>query len=133
MEDKNSSRKYDSYFRKKLLEKINSIKDKKILLSILKIVKKEDENGYSQNKSGIYFNLNKLSDESIENIDKSIEKYLDDSKDTEVNEESLSDKIVYKQYSDIDQLEHYDNLGPRLSNQERSILKKFSKNLSDNN
>ena len=117
MEDKNSSRKYDSYFRKKLLEKINSIKDKKILLSILKIVKKEDENGYSQNKSGIYFNLNKLSDESIENIDKSIEKYLDDSKDTEVNEESLSDKIVYKQYSDIDQLEHYDNLGPRLSNQ----------------
>ena len=133
MEDKNSSRKYDSYFRKKLLEKINSIKDKKILLSILKIVKKEDENGYSQNKSGIYFNLNKLSDESIGNIDKSIEKYFDDSKDTEVNEESLSDKIVYKQYSDIDQLEHYDNLGPRLSNQERSILKKFNKNLSDNN
>ena len=132
MDDKNSSRKYDSYFRKKLLEKINSIKDKKVLLSILKIVKNEDENGYSQNKSGIFFNLNKLSDNSIKNIDNLIEKYSL-SNESETNDESLSDKIIYKQYSDADNLDQYDNLGPRLSNQEKSILKKFSKNLNENN
>lgn len=132
MEDKNSSRKYDSYFRKKLLEKINSIKDKKVLLSILKIVKNEDENGYSQNKSGIFFNLNKLSDDSIKSIDNLVEKY-NLSNESETNDESLSDKIIYKQYSDADNLDQYDNLGPRLSNQEKSILKKFSKNLNENN
>tara|TARA_B100000900_G_C20510970_1_gene687972 strand:+ start:682 stop:1080 length:399 start_codon:yes stop_codon:yes gene_type:complete len=132
MEDKNSSRKYDSYFRKKLLEKVNSIKDKKVLLSILKIVKNEDENGYSQNKSGIFFNLNKLSDDSIKSIDNLVEKY-NLSNESETNDESLSDKIIYKQYSDADNLDQYDNLGPRLSNQEKSILKKFSKNLNENN
>jgi len=132
MEDKNSSRKYDSNSRKKMLEKINNIKEKKVLLSILKIVKKEDENGYSQNKSGIFFNLNKLSDTSIEEIGSIIEKY-DLSNESENNEENLSEKIIYKQYSDGDNLDYYDNIGPRLSNQERSILKKLNKNLTDNN
>ncbi len=132
MEEKKSSRKYDSHFRKKLLEKINSIKEKKVLLSILKIVKKEDENGYSQNKSGIFFNLNKLSDNSILEIDNLIEKY-NLSIESEINEENLDDKFVYKQYSDADNLDYYDNIGTRLSNQERSILKKLNKNLTDNN
>lgn len=132
MEDKNSSRKYDSHFRKKLLEKINCLRDKKVLLSILKIVKNEDEHGYSQNKSGIFFNLNKLSDDSIKNIDNLVDKYTL-SNESDTNDESLSDKIIYKQYSDADNLDQYDNLGPRLSNQEKSILKKFSKNLNENN
>lgn len=132
MEDKNSSRKYDSNSRKKILEKINNIKEKKVLLSILKIVKKEDENGYSQNKSGIFFNLNKLSDTSIEEIGSIIEKY-DLSNESENNDENLSEKIIYKQYSDGDNLDYYDNIGTRLSNQERSILKKLNKNLTDNN
>ena len=132
MEDKNSSRKYDSHFRKKLLEKINNLKDKKVLLSILKIVKNEDEHGYSQNKSGIFFNLNKLSDDSIKNIDNLVDKYTL-SNESDTIDENLSDKIIYKQYSDSDNLDQYDNLGPRLSNQEKSILKKFSKNLNENN
>ncbi len=132
MEDKNSSRKYDSHFRKKLLEKINSLRDKKVLLSILKIVKNEDEHGYSQNKSGIFFNLNKLSDDSIKNIDNLVDKYTL-SNESDTIDENLSDKIIYKQYSDADNLDQYDNLGPRLSNQEKSILKKFSKNLNENN
>ena len=132
MDDKNSCRKYNSDFRKKLLEKINCIKDKKVLISILKIIKKEDENGFSQNKSGIFFNLNKLSDLSVNNINELVENF-EISIDSETNEETLSDKIIYKQYSDTDNLDQYDNIGPRLSNQERSILKKFNKNLNDNN
>ena len=55
------------------------------------------------------------------------------SNESETNDENLSDKIIYKQYSDGDNLDYYDNIGPRLSNQERSILKKLNKNLSDNN
>jgi len=113
--------------RKKMLEKINKIKDKKILVSILNVIKKEDTNGYSQNKSGIYFNLNKLTDSSIELISNIIEPYMD-MLNSETEEEIVSDKIVYKQYSDRDNLDHYDKIGPRLSNQEKSILKKFNKN-----
>ena len=43
----------------------------------------------------------------------------------------MKDKLTYKQYSEGDHLDQYDNLGPRLSNQEKSILKKF-KSLNGN-
>tara|TARA_B100001248_G_C27349234_1_gene440433 strand:+ start:888 stop:1283 length:396 start_codon:yes stop_codon:yes gene_type:complete len=131
MEDKKSSRKYDSIFRKKLLEKIKLIKNKKVLVDILNIVKKESEDGYSQNKSGIYFNLNVLEDNSVEEIN-NIVNLFDIDKDIDSVEESLSDKITYKQYSGLDNIEQYDSIGARLSNQEKSILKKF-KNINENN
>lgn len=131
MEDKKSSRKFDSIFRKKLLEKIKLIKNKKVLLSILNIVKKESEHGYSQNKSGIYFNLNTLNDNSVEEI-YNVVNLLEDDNEEESIDESLSDKITYKQYSGLDNIEQYDSIGSRLSNQEKSILKKF-KNINENN
>ena len=57
-----------------------------------------------------------------------------DDNETEIEsiEESLSDKITYKQYSGLDNIEQYDSIGSRLSNQEKSILKKF-KNINENN
>ena len=131
MEDKKSSRKFDSIFRKKLLEKIKLIKNKKVLINILNIVKKESEDGYSQNKSGIYFNLNVLKDNSVEEIS-NIVNLFDSNNDIDSVEESLSDKITYKQYSGLDNIEQYDSIGARLSNQEKSILKKF-KNINENN
>ena len=131
MEDKKSSRKYDSIFRKKLLEKIKLIKNKKVLFNILNIVKSESEDGYSQNKSGIYFNLNVLEDNSVEEIS-NIVNLFDSNNDIDSVEESLSDKITYKQYSGLDNIEQYDSIGARLSNQEKSILKKF-KNINENN
>jgi len=135
MEEQKSSRKYNSTFRKKLLEKINDIKNKSILLEIFDIVKLDNEKNISKNKSGVYFNLNLLKDESIENINNIIQN-LDES--SEINEDlmdnlsDITEKLTYKQYSDGDHLDQYDNLGPRLSNQEKSILKKF-KNLNENN
>ena len=135
MEEQKSSRKYNSTFRKKLLEKINDIKNKSILLEIFDIVKLDNEKNISKNKSGVYFNLNLVKDESIENINNIIQN-LDES--SEINEDlmdnlsDITEKLTYKQYSDGDHLDQYDNLGPRLSNQEKSILKKF-KNLNENN
>tara|TARA_Y100000813_G_C24070155_1_gene308310 strand:- start:346 stop:753 length:408 start_codon:yes stop_codon:yes gene_type:complete len=135
MEEQKSSRKYNSTFRKKLLEKINDIKNKSILLEIFDIVKLDNEKNISKNKSGVYFNLNLLKDKSIEDINNIIQN-LDES--SEINEDlmdnlsDITEKLTYKQYSDGDHLDQYDNLGPRLSNQEKSILKKF-KNLNENN
>lgn len=120
MEDENSSkRKYNSQYRKKLIEKINKIKDKDFIKSIFKIVHNEIGDNYSENKSGIFFNMNLLSDNCIEEVNKMVENY-----DFSLKNETSEDKLTYKAYSD-NEIDMYNTIGPRLSNQERSILKKY--------
>ena len=126
MEEEKSSvkRKYNSNSRKKILDKIKKIKNKNELVSIFKIVNRDIGDSFSQNKSGIYFNLNILSDDAIGEI---IE-LLKVNAITETASENTEEKLVYKTYSESD-IEVYNSIGPRLSNQEKSILKKF-KNLN---
>ena len=124
MEKQNIIRKSNSTIRKKLSDKIKKIKDKNELIKIFKIVNKDIGNNYSENKSGIYFNINLLSDNGIDeilNIIQSIE-------NSDTQTDTCDDKIKYTSYSD-NNIELYNSLGPRLSNQEKSILKK-SKNIN---
>ncbi len=126
MEEKNSSkipRKFNSNYRKKILDKIKKLKDKDCQISIFKVVNRDIGNNFSENKSGIYFNLNLLSDDAIEEIIEILKSY------NETLTETTEDKLVYKSYSE-NEIELYNTIGPRLSNQERSILKKC-KNLHD--
>ena len=130
----NKGRIYDSSFRKKLMEKFNGIKDKKLLFKIYEVVRFDNEKNISKNKSGVYFNLNKLEDESVKKINDlmiNYEKEISENVKYSEEENIDQDKLIYKQYSENDHLEDYDNLGPRLSNQEKSILKKF-KTLNEN-
>ena len=121
-EDSSKERKYNSSYRKKLLDKIKKNEQKDFQISIFKIVNRDIGNNFSENKSGIYFNMNLLSDDAIEEM-------LSLIKDS--SEENLSDntddKLTYKSYSE-NEIELYHNIGPRLSNQERSILKKCKNN-----
>ena len=60
--------------KKKINEKINSIKDKDIFYKIFDIVKEElyNENGqkkYTENFNGIFFDLNKISDKKLIEIE----------------------------------------------------------------
>lgn len=120
MEDENSSkRKYNSQYRRKLIEKINKIKDKDVIKSIFKIVYVEIGDNFSENKSGIFFNMNSLSDNCIEEVGKLVDSY-----DFSLKTETSEDKLTYKAYSD-NEIDMYNTIGPRLSNQERSILKKY--------
>ena len=125
MEEEKSSvkRKYNSQYRKKLLNKIKQIKNKSELVEIFKVVNRDIGDSYSQNKSGIYFNMNLLSDDAIVEISNLLESTI-----TETVSENTEDKLTYKTYSEND-IEVYNSMGPRLSNQEKSILKKF-KNLN---
>ena len=91
MEEKKSSRKYNSYKRKKISEKIKKIKSKSDLIEIFKIVTRDVGENYSQNKSGIYFNLNLLSDEAIKEIIDIIHAFESSETQSEVKE----DKIKY--------------------------------------
>jgi hypothetical protein len=113
-------RTFDSHYRKKLIDKINNIKDKSQLVLIFKIVNRDIGNSYSENKSGIFFNMNLLSNDAIIEISDLINHFIE----TETEAENASeDKVTYKSYSDND-VDTYNSFGPRLSNQEKSILKK---------
>tara|TARA_B100000424_G_C22637786_1_gene352838 strand:+ start:104 stop:490 length:387 start_codon:yes stop_codon:yes gene_type:complete len=128
MEENKSSkkiRKYNSNYRKKVLDKIKKLKDKNSQIAIFKVVNRDIGNNFSENKSGIYFNLNLISDDGIEEIVSIIKSYTDNETITETTE----DKLTYKSYSE-NEIDLYNTIGPRLSNQERSILKKC-KNINE--
>tara|TARA_B100001093_G_C26214113_1_gene753289 strand:- start:64 stop:438 length:375 start_codon:yes stop_codon:yes gene_type:complete len=121
-EENSSSRKYKLSFRKKLLENIKKLKSKQIISSIFKIVNRDIGNNFSENKSGIYFNLNLLSDDAIEEIVNLTNINLESTAS-----ESIDDKLIYKSYSE-NEIDIFNSIGPRLSNQEKSILKKCKNN-----
>ena len=112
MEDK-KIRKYNSIFRRKLANKISKLKNKKEYVHIYNLVNIELDNKFSINRNGIFFNINFLSDICIDEIIY----YLDGLS----NITETEGKIKYKSYYNEDIC---DNV-PRLSNQEKSILKKI--------
>lgn len=114
-------RTFDSHYRKKLLEKINDMKEKSQLVLIFKIVNRDIGNDYSENKSGIFFNMNLLSNDAIIEISDLINTFIEN--ETENASENTEEKVTYKSYSD-NEVEVYNSFGSRLSNQEKSILKK---------
>ena len=67
MEQK-SSRKYNSVFRKKLVNKFENIKNKEDLLDIFNIITEDIGDNFSSNRNGIFFNMNILSDKCIDNL-----------------------------------------------------------------
>ena len=99
MEENKSSkkpRKYKSNYRKKILDKIKKVKDKNCLVSIFKIVNRDIGNNFSENKSGIYFNLNIVSDDAIEEIVEILKIINENDSISETTE----DKLTYKSYSE---------------------------------
>jgi len=120
MEEK-KIRKYNSEFRKNLKTKISKLSNKCDFIQIYKIVNFELENKLSINRNGIYFNLNLLSDKSIEDISAILEN-SDILNDTQTNTEI--NKITYEVYNKEINIENFIN-GYKLTNQEKSLIKKF--------
>lgn len=117
--EQNSSRKYNSEFRKKLINKIDKIKDKNDLISIYNIITEEIGNNFSSNRNGIFININLLSDDCVEKI----LEFIDD-KVTNTITQSDTDKINYKTYK-FDEVELISEMGHKLSNQEKNIIKRI--------
>lgn len=114
----------------KLNDKISQIDNKDILKQIFNIAKndliKNGKKKYSQNSSGIYFDLLLISDENLLKIKEVIYSYFSET-DSEIN--SFKETLDYKSYSNDDKVEAIqgNNDGPRLSNQEKNILLKNNK------
>jgi hypothetical protein len=113
-------RKYNSNFRKNIKQKITKLVDKRDFVTIYKIINLELESKLSINRNGIYFNLNLLTDECIEKLIM----FLDDifNKNEILSEDN---KIKYKPYIKDNLNNNEYNNEYKLSNQERSLLKKF--------
>jgi hypothetical protein len=111
--DSGNSRKYNSSYRKKLINRINMIKDKKDLVQIYKIIVADINDNISTNRNGIFVNMNLLSDKSI----KKINDYIEDN--VLINNSDI-EKINYKTFKFNDE-----DYGQKLSNQEKHIIKRI--------
>jgi len=120
MEINSKVRKYGSDMRRKIVLKISKLKEKTDFVNIFNIIQLELGKEVSINRNGIFFNINLLSDETIEKL----ENYFIENTENLTESET---KIKYKPYS-VDELESINNSGgPKLSNQEKSIIKKLTK------
>jgi hypothetical protein len=114
----NSSRKYNNVIRRKLVEKLEKIKDKTDMIELYTIIYQDINNNFSVNRNGIFINMNILSDNCIEKLYAFIEDKLDLSVNTE------SEKINYTSYK-ADDIELISKMGHKLSNQEKNIIKRI--------
>jgi hypothetical protein len=114
----------------KLNEKISLIENKDILKNIFNIAKPDliidGKKKYSQNSSGIYFDLLLVSNDNLLKIKELIDNYFTES-ESDIN--SIKNNLNYKSYSTDDKVDAIQgsNDGPRLSNQEKNILLKNNK------
>jgi len=117
MEVNSTTRKYNSKFRSKIVLKISKLTDKKDFVNIFNIIKSEVGDEVSMNRNGIFININLLSDDTVEKINE----YLNENNDNTTVTET-ENKIKYKPYSIDENLATH-----KLSNHEKSILKKINK------
>ncbi len=114
-----SSRKFNSQFRKKLVSKFEKLKDKSDLLELYNIITDDIGHNFSSNRNGIFVNMNILSDDCIEQLVNFIEEKLNFT-----ITQSETDKINYKTYK-FDEVEIISDMGHKLSNQEKNIIKRI--------
>jgi hypothetical protein len=111
------SRKYNTEYRKKLVNKFDKIKIQSELHNIYNIISKDIGTNFSSNRNGIFINMNIISDDCIDKLVEYIE---------EKNTSSLimSDKVNYKSYK-FDEIDIISETGQKLSNQEKNIIKRI--------
>jgi len=113
------SRKYNTVIRKKLVSKFEKIKDKSDLITIYNIISQDIGNNFSSNRNGIFINMNILSDDCVEKLLEFINEKLNSSLSA-----TETDKVNYKSYK-FDDVETISEMGHKLSNQEKNIIKRI--------
>jgi hypothetical protein len=113
-----SLRKYNSEFRKNFKQKLAKLTNKTDCFQIYKIINTELDNKITINNNGMYFNINLLSDKTIELINN----YIIDKVETETTTEYS--KIIYESYNKDTNIENFIN-SHKLTNQEKSLIKKY--------
>ena len=99
---KNNSRKYNTDFRKKIINKIERINNKEYQIDIYNIIIQDIGNNFSSNRNGLFINLNLLSDNSISEIINYLENkfiYVKSNIDTDNNTDNDYNKDTNNDYN----------------------------------
>lgn len=112
-------RKFNTNFRKKLVAKLDKLKNKNDYIDIYNIIVEDVGTNFSFNRNGIFINMNILSDKCIEKLLEFI-----DSKLNLIITQSETEKVNYKTYK-IDDVEIISDMGHKLSNHEKNIIKRI--------
>ena len=116
---KNDNKKYSYNDRKKLSTRVKEIKSKEDYVRLFKIINRDPNNKFTENSNGIWLDFKILEDETIEKVSKFLNKLSNKKKK---NVDSVS-SIEYVPYS-ADDIFNIKNNGPKLSNYEKSILRR---------
>ena len=119
-----NKRLYDSKYRKKLLSKIDTIKDKNVLINIYNNIITDIGNNFSSNTNGIFININILSNNCIEKINTYVDGVLD-----KLSTDSKSINTINCSIYNSDDVEILSELGHKFSNQEKNIIKRIRNKL----
>jgi len=114
---KNDKKSYSYSDRKKISARIKNIKKKEDYVRLFKIINRDSNNKFTENSNGIWLDLKILEDETIYNIDKFLKKILD-------SKNNLTDSVNSIEYVPYSTDEVFVNSGPKLSNYEKSILRR---------
>lgn len=114
------SRKYNSQYRKKLVNKINKLETKEEYIELYNIIISDIGTNFSSNVNGLFLNVNLLSDECIDNVNI----YLDRQLNKDTTSETYSD-VTITSYKSQGTDDINDSVNYKLSNQEKTIIKRF--------
>jgi hypothetical protein len=120
---KHIQRYYNLSYRKKLISKIEKLKNKDDYINIYKIIVDDIGTNYCANSNGIFININILSDNCIAEINN----YISDKSKNFI--EIYPEKFNFNKIYNNDKIDNISNF-VKLSNQEKNLIKKISSNYS---
>jgi hypothetical protein len=108
----------DYQYKLKLNEMIKKVDNKKVFYNIYNIVYNDIPDKITVNDSGVYFNINHLSNTAINQLKELLN----------TNTSETETKINLNQYSVENKVENIQgqNNGPRLSSQEKLLVNKYN-------
>jgi hypothetical protein len=118
---KHNQRYYNLSYRKKLISKIDKLKNKDDYINIYKIIVDDIGTNYCANSNGIFININILSDNCIAQINN----YISDKSKNFI--EIYPEKFNFNKIYNNDKIDNISNF-VKLSNQEKNLIKKISFN-----
>ena len=105
--------------KKLLIKYIETIKSKKVLINIFKIIN-NDTKKYSKNNNGVFINLKNVSNNALNEINDLIIQYKNLLNSERESESNLSETLSFHK----DEFKDFEDSSAKLSNHEKNILRK---------
>jgi len=119
MESRNNQKTFTQEEKKRLIKYIETIKSKKVLISIFKIIN-NDTKKYSKNNNGVFINLKNVSNNALNEINDLIIQYNNQLNSERESESNLSETLSFHK----DEFKDFEDSSAKLSNHEKNILRK---------